>query len=93
MALYYLELCDLYDLKIYVDTDCDIRLLRRIARDVKKRNRSLESVKKQYINTVKPMHDQFVEPTKSKADIIIPHGGFNQIANDLIINKINKYIN
>ncbi|MGM0419488.1 MAG: uridine kinase [Bacillota bacterium] len=92
LALYYLNLCEQYDLKIYVDTDCDIRLLRRITRDIRDRGRTLESVKKQYLSTVKPMHEQFVEPSKSRADIIIPHGGLNEIANDLLIEKIKGHL-
>ncbi len=92
LALYYQSLCSQYDLRIYVDTDSDIRLLRRISRDIKERDRTLQSVKKQYISTVKPMHEQFVEPSKSKADIIIPHGGLNDIANDLLIEKIRGHL-
>ena len=92
LSLYYLKLCEHYDLKIYVDTDCDIRLLRRITRDINERGRNLESVKKQYLSTVKPMHEQFVEPSKSRADIIIPHGGLNEIANDLLIEKIKGHL-
>ncbi len=92
LALYFQELCEQYDLKIYIDTDCDIRLLRRITRDIKERERTLESVKKQYTSTVKPMHEQFVEPSKSKADIIIPHGGLNDIANDLLLEKIKGHL-
>ncbi len=92
LALYYQELCEQYDLKIYIDTDNDIRLMRRIIRDIRDRDRTLESVKKQYISTVKPMHEQFVEPSKSKADIIIPHGGLNDIANDLLLEKIRGHL-
>lgn len=73
-------LLDLMDFKIYVDTDADERILRRIIRDVKARGRSLDSVIRQYRETVKPMHDQFVEPSKRKADIIIPEGGMNGAA-------------
>ena len=92
LALYYQKLCEQYDLKIYIDTDSDIRLMRRITRDIKERDRTLESVKKQYVSTVKPMHEQFVEPSKSKADIIIPHGGLNDIANDLLLEKIRGHL-
>ena len=88
LIFHYEKLCDMFNLKIYVDTDADIRLLRRISRDINKRDRSFESVKKQYLSTVKPMHEKFVESTRYKADIIIPHGGLNEIANDLIIEKI-----
>lgn len=92
LALYYQKLCQQYDLKIYIDTDADIRLMRRITRDIQDRDRTLESVKNQYISTVKPMHEQFVEPSKSKADIIIPHGGLNDIANDLLLEKIRGHL-
>lgn len=86
------ELLDLLDMKIFVDTDADIRILRRISRDVKERGRSLESVINQYINTVKPMHERFVEPSKKNADIIIPEGGQNPVAYGMIIEKIRTYL-
>lgn len=92
LIFHYPELRDLFDLKIYIDTDADIRLLRRIDRDIKKRNRTFDSVRNQYLATVKPMHERFVEPTKYLADIIIPHGGLNDIANDLIIKKIKSHL-
>ena len=82
------ELCDLFDIKLFVDTDADVRILRRLNRDVKKRGRSMDSVITQYLTTVKPMHEQFVEPSKRKADIIIPEGGRNRVALDVILNKI-----
>lgn len=82
------ELCDLMDIKVFVDTDADVRILRRITRDVKERGRSLDSVINQYLTTVKPMHEQFVEPSKRKADIIIPQGGENQVALDMLIQRI-----
>ena len=82
------KLVDLMDFKIYVDTDADERILRRILRDVKSRGRSLDSVIQQYRDTVKPMHDQFVEPSKRKADIIIPEGGRNKAALQVIIELI-----
>lgn len=66
------DLCDLMDIKVFVDTDADVRILRRILRDVKERGRSLDSVVTQYLTTVKPMHEQFVEPSKRRADVIIP---------------------
>ena len=69
------ELRDLLDIKIFVDTDADVRILRRLTRDVKDRGRSLDSVVEQYLSTVKPMHDQFVEPSKRYADVIVPEGG------------------
>ncbi len=86
------ELRDLMDIKIFVDTDADERLVRRILRDVKERGRSLESVITQYINTVKPMHEQFVEPTKKHADIIIPRGGENQVALQMVMNRIKAIV-
>ena len=78
------------DMKIYVDTDADVRIIRRIVRDTKKRGRSLESVIAQYLDTVKPMHEAFVEPSKRLADIIIPEGGKNPVAYGMIIDKIEK---
>lgn len=83
------ELCNLLDIKIFVDTDADVRILRRIMRDVKERGRSLDSVVAQYHSTVKPMHEQFVEPYKRRADIIVPEGGYNPVALDVIIGCIN----
>ena len=81
-------LCELMDIKVFVDTDADVRILRRIVRDVKKRGRTLDSVVSQYLTTVKPMHEQFVEPSKRKADIIIPEGGHNEVALDMLIQRI-----
>ena len=83
---------DLMDIKIFVDTDADVRILRRIMRDVKKRGRSLDSVVKQYLTTVKPMHEQFVEPSKRYADLIVPEGGRNQVAMEMIIQRIRSHI-
>lgn len=83
---------DLMDIKIFVDTDADIRLCRRIKRDVNKRGRSIESVLTQYQTTVKPMHDQYVEPSKKFADLVVPEGGKNQVALDMIMNQIQKHI-
>ena len=80
------------DLKIFVDTDADERILRRIIRDTQERGRSLESVIKQYLATVKPMHDAFVEPYKRYADIIVPGGGNNPAALDMIITRIHKQL-
>lgn len=82
------ELRELMDIKVFVDTDADERLIRRIIRDVNERGRSLESVIAQYKNTVKPMHELFVEPYKSYADIIIPRGGLNDIAIDMLAHRI-----
>lgn len=86
------RLCDLMDIKIYVDTDSDVRILRRIVRDVRDRGRSLESVVNQYLSTVKPMHEQFVEPSKRNADIIIPEGGHNTVALDMVMERIRSYL-
>jgi len=83
---------DLMDIKIFVDTDADVRILRRIIRDVKKRGRSLDSVVSQYLTTVKPMHEQFVEPSKRYADIIVLEGGKNVVALDMIVQRIQKHI-
>lgn len=80
------------DMKIFVDTDADVRIIRRIVRDTKKRGRSLDSVINQYLDTVKPMHEAFVEPSKRLADIIIPEGGKNPVAYGMIINKIEKHL-
>ncbi len=79
---------ELLDIKIFVDTDADVRILRRIERDIKERGRNLESIIKQYRATVRPMHIEFVEPSKRFADVIIPEGGFNKIGIDMIIAKI-----
>ncbi|MGB9749506.1 MAG: uridine kinase [Caldisericia bacterium] len=89
-ALFYEELRNLMDIKIYVDTDPDIRLIRRILRDTKERGRTLDSVIKQYTEVVRPMHIQFVEPTKRFADIIIPEGGFNIVAVDIVVSKVRE---
>ena len=87
------RLRDEMDIKIYVDTDADVRILRRILRDVKKRGRSLDSVVEQYLDTVKPMHEQFVEPSKKNADIIIPEGGHNTVALDMVMERVKAHIN
>ena len=85
-------LCDLLDIKIFVDTDADVRILRRILRDVRERGRSLESVVDQYLTTVKPMHEMYVEPSKRNADIIIPEGGHNLVALDMLTERIRAHI-
>ncbi|WP_297992398.1 uridine kinase [Anoxybacillus sp.] len=82
------RLRNLMDIKVYVDTDADIRIIRRLLRDMKERGRTLESVIEQYVNVVRPMHNQFIEPTKRYADIIIPEGGHNHVAIDLMVTKI-----
>lgn len=89
----YPELCDLMDIKVFVDTDADVRILRRIVRDVEQRGRSLTSVITQYLTTVKPMHEQFVEPSKRLADLIIPSGGKNQVAIDMLIRRLESHLN
>ena len=86
------DLCDLMDIKVFVDTDADVRILRRILRDVKERGRSLDSVVTQYLTTVKPMHEQFVEPTRKFADIIVLEGGHNLVALDMIMQRIAGHI-
>ncbi|WP_284139675.1 MULTISPECIES: uridine kinase [unclassified Virgibacillus] len=82
------RLVDLMDIKVFVDTDADLRIVRRLLRDIKERGRSLDSVIDQYISSVRPMHLQFVEPTKRYADIIIPEGGQNHVAVDIMATKI-----
>lgn len=84
---------DLFDIKIYVETPDDIRFIRRLTRDIEKRGRSIESVVNQYLSTVRPMHETFVEPSKKYADLIIPEGGHNQVAMDVIITKIKQLLN
>lgn len=81
-------LCDLFDIKLFVDTDADVRLLRRLKRDLIERGRTLESVEHQYLTTVKPMHELYVEPSKRRADLIIPEGGRNTVALDMLIQRI-----
>jgi uridine kinase len=82
------QLRDLMDIKIFVDTDPDIRLIRRLQRDMEQRGRTLEGVVTQYLATVRPMHLEFVEPSKRWADVIIPEGGFNTVALELVISRI-----
>ncbi len=82
------RLRELMDIKIFVDTDADVRVLRRLRRDIAERGRTLESVIEQYLSTVRPMHLQFVEPTKRHADIIIPEGGFNRVALEMLVAKV-----
>lgn len=82
------RLRELMDMKLYVDTDADIRIIRRLVRDIQERGRSMDSVIEQYVNVVRPMHNQFIEPTKRYADIIIPEGGQNHVAIDLMVTKI-----
>ena len=84
---------DLMDIKIFVDTDADVRLCRRIKRDVNKRGRTLESVLTQYQETVKPMHEKYVEPSKKYADLVVPEGGKNLVALDMIMGRIARHLN
>ncbi len=86
------ELCELLDIKVYVDADADVRILRRIVRDVRDRGRSLESVVNQYLSTVKPMHERYVEPSKRNADIIVPEGGHNRVALDLLMQRVQAHL-
>ncbi|MGL5054469.1 MAG: uridine kinase [Fusobacteriaceae bacterium] len=86
------EIRDLFDMKIFVDTDADEMLLRRIERDISERGRSFESVKNQYLRTVKPMYLEFCEPSKRYADVIIPRGGENKIAIDMILARLKRYL-
>ncbi len=86
------DLRDLMDIRIFVDTDADVRLCRRIKRDVNKRGRTLESVLQQYQDTVKPMHEMYVEPSKKYANIIVPEGGKNLVALDMIVGRIQRHL-
>ena len=86
------DLRDLMDVKIYVDTDADLRILRRLTRDIKERGRTMDSVIDQYLSVVRPMHIQFIEPTKKYADIIIPEGGSNKVAIDIMTTKIQSLV-
>ena len=86
------ELRERLDIKLFVDTDADVRILRRIVRDGKERGRTLDSVVNQYLTTVKPMHEQFVEPSKRKADLIVPEGGHNLVALELLIKWVDNHL-
>jgi len=86
------QLRSLMDIKLFVDTDADVRILRRILRDVKERGRSLDSVVDQYLTTVKPMHEAFVEPSKRYADLIVPEGGYNVVALDMLIQRVRSHV-
>lgn len=91
-ALENKELRDMMDVKIFVDTDADLRILRRLIRDTEERGRTMNSVIEQYLNVVRPMHNQFIEPTKKFADIIIPEGGSNKVAIDIMTTKIQALV-
>ncbi|HSM57227.1 MAG TPA: uridine kinase [Candidatus Sulfomarinibacteraceae bacterium] len=82
------RLRELMDIKVYVDTDADVRLIRRVVRDMEERGRSLDAIIKQYLETVRPMHLEFVEPSKRYADIIIPRGGMNKVALDMVVSRL-----
>lgn len=84
------KLRDLMDIKVYVDTDADIRFIRRLDRDMNERGRSLDSVVKQYMETVRPMHMKFVEPSKRYADVIIPGGGHNRVAMEMVVSRLRE---
>lgn len=86
------ELRDLFDIKVFIDTDADVRIIRRIIRDVNERGRTLDSVVSQYLTTVKPMHEQFVEPSKKFADIIVPEGGYNVVALEMLTERIHALL-
>ena len=86
------ELRDLCDIKVFIDTDADVRILRRILRDVRERGRTLDSVVSQYLTTVKPMHEQFVEPSKKYVDIIVPEGGYNRVALEMLNERIHSLL-
>lgn len=88
LVLEDVELRNLMDIKLFVDTDADLRIVRRILRDIHERGRTLDSVVEQYLSVVRPMHNQFIEPTKKYADIIVPEGGKNKVAIDLMVTKI-----
>ena len=88
LVLEDVELRSLMDIKLFVDTDADLRIIRRLTRDITERGRTVESVIDQYMSVVRPMHNQFIEPTKKYADIIVPEGGHNKVAIDLMVTKI-----
>lgn len=93
LILFEEEIRNLLDIKIFVDTDSDVRVIRRLLRDIKDRGRTVDSVILQYMETVRPAHLQFIEPTKRYADIIIPEGGYNKVAIDIMVAKINSILN
>jgi uridine kinase len=87
------QLRALFDIKIFVDTDSDLRFIRRLQRDIAERGRTPESVIRQYLGTVRPMHLEFVEPSKRYADVIIPEGGYNEVAMDMIVARVTEMLN
>ncbi|MFA6939717.1 MAG: uridine kinase [Clostridiaceae bacterium] len=92
MILQEKSIRDLLDIKIYVDTDADVRIIRRLLRDINERGRTVDSVITQYLNVVRPMHLQFIEPSKRYADLIIPEGGYNKVAIDMINARIRQFL-
>jgi uridine kinase len=86
------DLNELLDIKLFVDTDADVRILRRIERDINQRGRSFTSVRDQYLSTVKPMHERYVEPSKRQADIVIPEGGRNKVAIELLLLRLKAHL-
>ena len=93
MILVEPKIREMLDIKLFVDTDADVRIMRRLQRDIKERGRTIDSVINQYLNVVRPMHLQFVEPTKRYADLIIPEGGYNKVAIDIMVVKVNEIVN
>lgn len=93
MILVEPEIRNMLDIKIFVDTDADVRIVRRLQRDIKERGRTIDSVIEQYLGVVRPMHLQFIEPTKRYADLIIPEGGYNKVAIDIMATKVNEIVN
>ena len=92
LIFYESRLRELFDVKIYVDTDPDLRLIRRLQRDINERGRTTESVIHQYLTTVRPMHLEFGEPSKRWADVIIPEGGYNDVAMDMVVARIRSLL-
>jgi len=92
MILVEPKIREMLDIKLFVDTDADVRIMRRLQRDIKERGRTIDSVINQYLNVVRPMHLQFVEPTKRYADLIIPEGGYNKVAIDIMVVKVNEIV-
>ena len=92
LVLYEPELRDRFDLRVFVDTDADVRFIRRLERDVAERERSLRSVIDQYLATVRPSHEQFIEPSKRHADVIVPHGGMNAPALDVLLARVRELL-
>ncbi len=92
LVLYESQLRDRFDLKVYVDTDADLRLIRRLTRDVAERGRTPESIVAQYLATVRPSHEQFIEPSKRHADVIFPQGGLNEPALDVLLARVRELV-